>query len=188
MAGISVHEAEIMAREDYNKMRKEYSHMREVANKRIERLGRNFPNAKAYQNNSKGFATLEKVGKRNLPKAYSELSKFMGAKTSTVHGQQAVKRKTIATWREQGLNLNSKNYDKAMKILEEARRQKLVYGSDKVVEAADAMLMLNDSETDTFLDNLGKMLEHSDELQNTFTAMKQVEGYSFEDVVKALGK
>ena len=184
MAGLTVHEAEILARTDYAAMRKEYTRMRDIAQKRVQRLGQSAPNSKAYQSNKGGFAKLKDLDRRDLAKAYSELSKFVGAKSTTVSGQKAIKRKTIETWQQQGLGLTPANYDKAIKILEKMRKQKIVYGSDKVVELADAMVGLTPQQTNEWLDHLDELLPHSNELQE----IPEVEGYSFEEVMQMIGE
>ena len=164
----TVQGAETMARvdtkDDMATMRAEYTRMRDVAQKRIKRLGKQFPESKAYQTHSKGFAKLKELDPRDFPKAFAELAKFVRAKGSTVTGQKQIKEKTIKTWQDQGLNLNSKNYDKVIKILEEMRKQKIVYGSDKAVELADSMLDLDDQQTNEWLDHLDTLLQHTDEL------------------------
>ena len=164
----TVQGAETMARigtkDDMATMRAEYTRMRDVAQKRIKRLGKQFPESKAYQSHKQGFAKLKELDPRDFPKAFAELAKFVKAKGSTVTGQKQIKEKTIKTWQDQGLNLNSKNYDKTIKILEEMRKQKIVYGSDKAVELADSMLDLDDQQTNEWLDHLDILLQHTDEL------------------------
>ena len=164
----TVQGAETMARvgtkDDLATMRAEYTRMRDVAQKRIKRLGKQFPESKAYQTHAKGFAKLKELDPRDFPKAFAELAKFVRAKGSTVTGQKQIKEKTIKTWQDQGLNLNSKNYDKVIKILEEMRKQKIVYGSDKAVELAESMLDLDDQQTNEWLDHLDTLLQHTDEL------------------------
>ena len=164
----TVQGAETMARigtqDDMATMRAEYTRMRDVAQKRIKRLGKQFPESKAYQTHAKGFAKLKDLDPRDFPKAFAELAKFVKAKGSTVTGQKQIKEKTIKTWQDQGLNLNSKNYDKVIKILEEMRKQKIVYGSDKAVELAESMLDLDDQQTNEWLDHLDTLLQHTDEL------------------------
>ena len=164
----TVQGAETMARvgtkDDMVTMRAEYTRMRDVAQKRIKRLGKQFPESKAYQTHAKGFAKLKDLDPRDFPKAFAELAKFVRAKGSTVTGQKQIKEKTIKTWQDQGLNLNSKNYDKVIKILEEMRKQKIVYGSDKAVELAESMLDLDDQQTNEWLDHLDTLLQHTDEL------------------------
>lgn len=164
----TVQGAETMARlgtkDDMSTMRAEYTRMRDVAQKRIKRLGKQFPESKAYQSHKQGFAKLKDLDPRDFPKAFAELAKFVRAKGSTVTGQKQIKEKTIKTWQDQGLNLNSKNYDKVIKILEEMRKQKIVYGSDKAVELAESMLDLDDQQTNEWLDHLDTLLQHTDEL------------------------
>lgn len=184
----TVQGAETMARvgtkDDMATMRAEYTRMRDVAQKRIKRLGKQFPESKAYQSHKQGFAKLKELDPRDFPKAFAELAKFVRARGSTVTGQKQIKEKTIKTWQDQGLNLNSKNYDKTIKILEEMRKQKIVYGSDKAVELADSMLDLDDQQTNEWLDHLDTLLQHTDELQE----IPDVAGYDFDEILDMLGE
>ena len=184
----TVQGAETMARvgtkDDMATMRAEYTRMRDVAQKRIKRLVKQFPESKAYQSHKQGFAKLKDLDPRDFPKAFAELAKFVKAKGSTVTGQKQIKEKTIKTWQDQGLNLNSKNYDKTIKILEEMRKQKIVYGSDKAVELADSMLDLDDQQTNEWLDHLDTLLQHTDELQE----IPDLAGYDFDEILDMLGE
>ena len=184
----TVQGAETMVRvgnkDDMATMRAEYTRMRDVTQKRIKRLGQQFPESKAYQSHAKGFPKLKELDPRDFAKAFSELAKFVRAKGSTVTGQKEIKNKTIKTWQDQGLNLNQKNYDKTIKILEEMRKQKIVYGSDKAVELAESMLDLDDQQTNQWLDHLETLLQHTDELQE----IPDVSGYSFDEILDMLGE
>ena len=184
----TVQGAETMARlgtkDDMSTMRAEYTRMRDVAQKRIKRLGKQFPESKAYQTHEKGFAKLKDLDPRDFPKAFAELAKFVRAKGSTVTGQKQIKEKTIKTWQDQGLNLNSKNYDKTIKILEEMRKQKIVYGSDKAVELADSMLDLDDQQTNEWLQHLDDLLTHTDELKE----IPDLAGYDFDEIMRMIGE
>ena len=171
-------------KDDIVTMKAEYTRMRDVAQKRIKRLAEKFPESKTYQYNQRGFAKLKELDIRDLPKAFAELAKFVKAKSSTVSGQREIKQKTIKTWQDQGLNLNSQNYDKTIKILEEMRKQKLVYGSDKAVELADSMLELDDQQTNQWLDHLDQLLQHTGELKE----IPEVSGYSFDEILQKLGE
>lgn len=171
-------------KDDIATMKAEYTRMRDVAQKRIKRLAEKFPESKAYQYNRRGFAKLKELDIRDLPKAFAELAKFVKAKSSTVTGQREIKQKTIKTWQDQGLNLNAQNYDKTIKILEEMRKQKLVYGSDKAVELADSMLELDDQQTNQWLDHLDQLLQHTGELKE----IPELSGYSFDEILAKLGE
>ena len=197
----TVQGAETMARmgtkDDLATMRAEYTRMRDTAQKRIQRLQQLFPESVGAQHkydtgkkdsegspiSKSGFPTLKTLDPRDFPKAFSELAKFVKAKGSTVTGQKQIKDKTIKTWQDQGLNLNSKNYDKVIKILEEMRRQKIVYGSDKAVELAESILDFDDQQTNDWLDHLDYLLQHTEELQE----ITELRGYSFDEIQDMIG-
>ena len=198
----TVQGAETMVRigtkDDMSTMRSEYTRMRDAAQKRIARLQKAFPEAKAGQHKyntgnvdkegnpiyKSGFPTLKSLDPRDFPKAFSELAKFLNAKSSTVTGQKQIKEKTIKTWKNQGLNLNNENYDRVIKILERMRNEKIVYGSDKVVELADITLNLeiNDMQLRDWLDHLETLLPNVDELQE----IPDLRGYDFDEVLSMI--
>lgn len=183
----TVQGAETMARvgtkDNMSTMRSEYTRMRDVAQKRLKRLEKAFPDSKAVQSHPQGFKKLKEIDPRDFPKAFAELAKFVKAKGSTVTGQKQIKEKTIKTWQDQGLNLNQSNYDKTIKILEEMRRQKIVYGSDKAVELAESMMDLDDQQTNEWLNHLDTLLQHTDELQE----IPDLAGYDFDEILDMLG-
>ena len=188
----TVQGAETMARlgtkDDLSTMRAEYTRMRDVAQKRLKRLEKAFPESKAVQSHPQGFPKLKNLDPRDFPKAFAELAKFVKAKGSTVTGQKQIKEKTIKTWQDQGLNLNQKNYDKTIKILEEMRRQKIVYGSDKAVELADSMLDLDDQNTEYWLDRLDTLLLHTQEIDLLKDVMEsRGQSVDIDDLIRQLG-
>lgn len=163
----TVQGAETMARtgtkDDIATMRSEYTRMRDTAQKRLKRLEKMFPESQAVKSHPHGFAKLKDLDPRDFPKAFAELAKFLKAKGSTVTGQRQIKEKTMKTWQNQGLPVNEKNYDRVIKILEEARKQKIVYGSDKVVSLAESTMELDDEDFNSWLDHLDELLPHSDD-------------------------
>ena len=188
----TVQGAETMARmgtkDDLATMRAEYTRMRDVAQKRLKRLAKTFPESKAVKSHPQGFAKLKNLDPRDFPKAFAELAKFVKAKGSTVTGQRQIKEKTIKTWQDQGLNLNPKNYDKTIKVLEEMRKQKIVYGSDKAVELADSMLDLDDQQTNNWLDHLDTLLQHTQELDLWKDVMEsRGETVDIDQLIKEIG-
>ena len=172
----------IGTKDDLSAMRSEYTRMRDAAQKRLKRLQKQFPESKAVQQHPKGFDKLKDLDPRDLPKALSELCKFLKAKGSTVTGQKQIKQKTIETWNKQGLDLNPKNYDMTIKILEEMRKRKIVYGSDKVVQLADTMMAVDPSQHGKWLDKLDTLLPNIGKLQE----IPDVKGYSFDEIINKL--
>lgn len=181
--------------DDFALMKSEYTRMRDVAVKRIKRLGAQFPKSKAYQRwlDPTGQlvmpARLRDLPKERIPEAFAELAKFVRSRGSSVSGQKAIKQKTIRTWQDQGLNLNEQNYDRAIDILEELRKRKLVYGSDKVVELADSMVNLDEDQTNELLDHLQSVMDNLDRVTTELERMDsdpETEGMSFDEIIDML--
>ena len=162
----SVDEAKSFARDDMESLRSAYSRYRSIAQRRIERMGKSeFADTKTYAKHAGGFAKLSDLSEAELPKAFSELSKFVNAKSSSITGQKAIREKTIKTLRAQGLDVNEQNYNAMIKVFEEMRSQKLIYGSDKALEVADYIMHGDDDRREMVLSNLKTYLENADELE-----------------------
>lgn len=128
-------------KDDWAAIRTEYTRLRDIAHKRITRLGKSeFSKSAAYQAHKQDFPKLRDLDPRDIPAAMAEMVKFLQAKTSTVSGQRARRTKTIQSWQEQGLDLNEKNYNKVMAMMKEMRSRKIVYGSDKVITLVETTL------------------------------------------------
>lgn len=183
----TVQGAETMVRigtkDDMSTMRSEYTRMRDTAQKRLKRLAKQFPESKAVQSHPKGFPKLKDLDPRDFPKAFSELAKFLRAKGSTVTGQRQIKEKTMKTWQDQGLPVNEKNYNAVIKVLEEARKNKLVYGSDKMVEFAETMMERSSLEQEMWLAHLDELLPRIDDIQE----IPDLKGYDFDEILEMLG-
>ena len=153
---------------DMQALKNEYTRLRDIAHKRISRLGKSeFKKSAAYQAHKMDFPKLRNLDPRDIPKAMADMVKFLQAKTSTVSGQRSRKRKTMEAWMKQGLNLTEKNYDKVMALLHVMRSRKILYGSDKVISLVDASMekrwnfnkVLNSKELDKLLANADQVGE-----------------------------
>ena len=128
-------------KDDWSAIKAEYTRLRDIAHKRITRLGKSeFSKSAAYQAHKQDFPKLRNLDPRDIPSAMAEMVKFLQAKTSTVSGQRNRRTKTIQNWQEQGLDLNEKNYNKVMAMMKEMRSRKIVYGSDKVITLVETTL------------------------------------------------
>lgn len=153
---------------DMQALKNEYTRLRDIAHKRISRLGKSeFKKSAAYQSHKMDFPKLRNLDPRDIPKAMADMVKFLQAKTSTVSGQRSRKRKIMEAWKKQGLNLTEKNYDKVMALLHEMRSRKILYGSDKVISLVEASMekkwnfnkVLNSKELDKLLANADQVSE-----------------------------
>lgn len=155
-------------KDDWASIRTEYTRLRDIAHKRIMRLGESeFNKSAAYQAHKGDFPKLRDLDPRDIPAAMAEMVKFLNAKTSTVSGQRSRRSKTIQAWKEQGLDLNEKNYNKVMALMKEMRSRKLLYGSDKVVTLVETTMekgwnfnrILRSKELDKLLANADQVSE-----------------------------
>lgn len=207
MAKVTVHEAELMAHDDIESLKREYAHMRDIARKRMNRIHNDeFDWTKASKERFPAYSQMENKG--DLPKAFSDLSKFLSAKRSTLGGQRQIRESTSITLnkaigayevdektqkyllddkghyilKKDVASVNNENYERVIAILNEARRQKITYGSDKIVELADATLGVSQKTFNKILDNLDSMLLNSHRLSQ----IPELDGYSFEQIQKAI--
>ena len=172
MPKYTVDEAKVMFREDPKGMKAEYTRMRDIAQKRIKRMSESeWTWTKTYKEHAQGFMKISEIDPRDFAEAFSELSKFVNAKASSVRGQEAIRKKTTATLNSAigEKKINKRNYKRVIKILNESRNRKIIYDSDKIATLAETTVDLTDSQFDDILDNLESLLEHTSELSDTFT-------------------
>lgn len=205
----TVQGAETMARmgtkDDFATMKAEYTRMRDVAQKRIKRLGKEYPESKTYEEHKGGFPKLRELDPRNFAKAFSELASFVKAKKSTVTGQRIAQAKTMKTLNEAvgagqkidedkvQAGVTKQNYWRVIKILNEVRRLKLTYGSDKIVDLAETTLEFSKDQFDKVLNKLDKLLPNADEVEGSLSEYMKEQGIqdyqkvNVDDFIKQLG-
>ena len=182
--------AETLARKDIKALRSEYTRMRDVAQKRVQRLQKDWDwtvtGKQSYTLETDegivtkmGFPKLSEISMEDLPKAFQELASFVKAGRSTISGQKSAQKKTMDTINkalgagdeededgepvEKGEKpLNKKNYQRFIRIMNETRRLKIssIYGSDKILQLADSTLSLSKKDFNKVLDHLGNFLEN----------------------------
>ena len=180
---VPVDQAKAIMYLDEKLLRKMYTQYRDIAQKRLKRMEQEgFGWTTSVRSHAKGFAKLRDIDKRDLPKAFSELSKFVSAKTSTVTGQRSRMNKTIREWNKQGIALNEKNYRTVMEILENLRDRKKVYGSDDITEAANKILEFTPDIQQALLNNIDKVMDNID----TFVSIPDMQGISANEVLNLL--
>ena len=141
--------------DDWAAIKTEYTRLRDIAQKRLKRLaGSEFKSRKVVTSNVTklyndkgeivksylGFPKLRDIRKEDIPAAFAQLAKFVGAKGSTVSGQRSRREHLIKKFREDGLDINEGNYDKFMDMLDIMRTRKIIYGSDKVADVVNIVI------------------------------------------------
>lgn len=105
-------------------LRREYSRLRSVARKRLERFaGSEFVDSNVYRYNKGKYVPLSQVSnKGELVHLLSDVARFLTAEGGSVSGQRALRDKAIATWHENGYTwLNKSNYAAFARFLEFSR-------------------------------------------------------------------
>ena len=107
-------------------VRQEYSRLRDIAQKRLQRLAKAEPESYAYRTNVGQYAPARGQSTAELREQLPRLARFIAAKTGTVSGIRAQRMKAIATLRSHGYDfINEKNYKQFADFMDEWRSRKL---------------------------------------------------------------
>lgn len=121
-------------------IRAEYTRLRDIAQKRIKRLGESeWRSSETYQRYKGGFPKLSEIPNRtNLSYELAKLSRFVSAKTTTVTGLRHQRTEQLKSLKKHGYDfVNKKNIDKFVQFMEDFRNKELgrrKEGSPIVVE------------------------------------------------------
>ena len=112
-------------------IRKEYSRLRDIAEKRLKRLAISEPESYAYRHNIGKYAPARGQSTETLAEQLPELARFIAAKTGTVKGIRAQRSKAVATLQESGYDFvtpaNIKEFGEFMEASRETKLGKVVY-------------------------------------------------------------
>lgn len=120
-------------------MRAEYSRLRSIARKRLERFeGTEFTDSKTYAKNAGKFKPLKEIsGITELKRQLSDVAFFVDASTGSVTGLRKKRDAFIQTMRERGYDfINKSNYRDFTEFMDESINQKLasVLDSEQLAE------------------------------------------------------
>lgn len=119
-------------------VRAEYSRLRDIAQKRLKRLAVNEPQSYAYRANVGQYAPARGMSTEEIRMQLPTLAKFIAAKTGSVMGIRAQRRKAVETFREHGYKFINQNNLRAFGDFMESFRSKRgktrTYGSFDAVE------------------------------------------------------
>lgn len=119
---ISTYYPGALAERSEKELRQEYSRLRAVAQKSIQRLGKSeFAGGATYRNAVGRFPTTKSIkDKRDLTMALVDLTQFVAAKSSSVSGLKEIREEQVNTWQNQyGYGfVNAANYSAWVEFLE----------------------------------------------------------------------
>lgn len=124
-----------------SELRKEYSRLRAIANKRITRLEKaGFGESSILERYGQGFAKTSSIAKGDtalIKKALYEVAWFTTAERSTVSGERKAMAKEIRKLTESGYDfVTADNYYKFKRFMQEMRDSGMIdaYGSNRIAE------------------------------------------------------
>lgn len=117
---------------DERALRKEYTRLRKIANKRLARLqASEYKETDLAKEYAGGFALLADV--KDLPRELTQLARFVASEKSSVTGLKRIDKQTIETLQEHGYTfVNTKNVRQFGAFMEEMRQAGLskLYSSE----------------------------------------------------------
>ena len=109
-------------------VRKEYSRLRDIAQKRLKRLEKaGFSETEVYKKNVSHYPTLKEIKtKSELAQRLSDLSRFIRSSQSTVQGIRERRQKTLESLHDHGYNfVNEQNLNEFGAFMDDYRANKL---------------------------------------------------------------
>ena len=117
---------------DESALRKEYTRLRKIANKRLARLqASKYKDSDLAKEYSGGFEILANVA--DLPREITVLARFVASERSSITGLQRIEKQTISTLHQHGYKfVNTKNVRQFGAFMEEMRQAGLskLYSSE----------------------------------------------------------
>ena len=147
-------------------IRREYSRLRDIAQKRLARLGEAYPESKAYRENRGRFAPARELTTAQIREQLPQLARFLRAKSASVSGQREIIRKTLEKLSEHGYDfVTADNLQEFGDWMEEWRQSDAehVFGSPTVAEEFE-WAEDHDIRLEQIKDRFTKWLQHADEL------------------------
>ena len=119
-------------------VRAEYSRLRDIAQKRLQRLAKSEPGSYAYRANVGQYAPARGQTTEEIRTQLPTLAKFIAAKTGSVSGIRAQRAKAVRTFQEHGYKFitreNIGTFGEFMEAFKSKKGKTRAYGSYEAVE------------------------------------------------------
>ena len=165
-----------LERVDPKKVRREYTRLRDIAQKRLKRIeselkkgDTDWTRTETYKTYSKGVPKLSDISKEHLPYELSKLARWVESNYSRIGYLKKRTKSSIKKLHEDGYEfINERNIMDFTDFMEEYRRQKLdhVYGSPVAVELYGALQERGIS-PDEIYDQFNEWLENKESFSKT---------------------
>ena len=158
----------------YSQKRAVYNRLRDIGQKRIKRLAREFSQSETYKQHKDGIRKLRDIKTESqLNQELAKLNKLIQSPYSTITGQKEIRQKNLETLEEHGYTLKGKpvvtkeNYDRFTDFMEAYRAtvESRTYGSETPVDLFNEAERLK-IKPKTLIDNISFWADHLEDLQN----------------------
>lgn len=130
-----------------NEIKKEYTRLRDILNKRIQRINKSdFAGQGISGQFPQGLPKLAEIAPEDLPYLLQQAATALNSRGGSLKGLQMRQIETIESLRERGYtNINDSNIRALANFMEEARDRGLekIYGSDTIATLYDSTVALN---------------------------------------------
>lgn len=118
-------------------IRAEYSRLRDIAQKRLQRLGRSEPDSYAHRENVGAYAPARGLTTAQIVDLMPDLARFITARAGSVSGIRAIRKQTLETLHERGYDfVNARNLREFGEYMEDWRSRRDLHSIGSV-EAAE---------------------------------------------------
>lgn len=149
-------------------IRREYSRLRDIAHKRLQRLERSEPESYAYKQNVGQYAPARELSTGEIKDLLPDLARFITAKAGSVSGIRSIRKQTLETLHKRGYTfVNKKNLREFGDYMEQFRARKELHSIGSV-EAAEfyGWTVKHKIPIETVKENFSKWVEHREALRN----------------------
>ena len=172
-------------------IRKEYSRLRDVLNKRIQRINESdFAGQGIAGQFPKGLPKLADIAPGDLPYLLQQAATALNSRGGSLKGLQTRQSETIKSLRERGYtNISDSNIRAFANFMEEARDRGLekVYGSDTIATMYDSIVAL-DISPEAIMQDFAWWLDNIDMAETKAAEMRERgENVTAEAIRKQLG-
>lgn len=130
-----------------NEIKKEYTRLRDILNKRIQRINKSdFAGQGISGQFPQGLPKLSEIAPEDLPYLLQQAATALNSRSGSLKGLQIRQKDTIDSLRERGYtNINDSNIRAFARFMDEARDRGLekIYGSDTIATMYDSIVALD---------------------------------------------
>lgn len=150
-----------------NEIKKEYTRLRDILNKRIQRINKSdFAGQGIAGQFPQGLPKLAEIRPEDLPYLLQQAATAINSSAGSLKGLRHRRSETIKSLQERGYtNIDETNISSFAEFMEEARERglEMVYGSDNVASLYDATVAVG-LEPEDIMDDFDWWLTHQDEV------------------------